>query len=205
MLQTLTSQWSGQPSPKHTHLHPAHSFSGMNRDKCSQTSAAQPVPSVLAPQGSLPCSRTGVLSLEVMQRRSSCCRMVPACTVTCWDSSTASRAQHPCPAFLGTPQPCQQSSPSSKLLCQASGHPCGETWRTRGPQGEPQDPWFLVSELQETSPFSIPSSATTAVCASMAPYLAVRPWIEAFLSMVSTEPLALPVSVLVLSLQENPL
>lgn len=103
---------------------------------------------------------------------------LPGCTTAC-----ASRAAPPvssCPV-------------SQQALCEASG----------GPHGEPEVLWFLMPELQEISPSRVPSSATTAKYTSVTPYLAFRPWIQSFSSVVFIECLVLPVCVVFLSLQKK--
>ena len=164
---------------------------------------------VLVPQGSLRCSRRVFLSLlrqlkrcrqeaAVVGRylpaqrrfRAEACRERPSITAT-----QSLGALPGCTmACAGRAAPAASSCPVSRqALCKASG----------GPHGEPEVLWFLMPELQETSPFRVPSSATTATCTSVTPYLAFRPWIQSFLSVVFIECLVLPVCVVFLSLQEN--
>lgn len=115
-------------------------------------------------QGSLPRSRTGVLSLEGMQRRSSCCRVVPACPVSCWDRSIPALPcwEHQGPASRAAPPEttaCVTASSgqgTSTALGRTMGNqgsswrtrdlhggpwgtrdPHGGPWRARGPHGEP--------------------------------------------------------------------
>lgn len=121
--------------------------------------------------------------------RHSHCRKVPSCTATFQSGTMPRTAKHRTTACDGgAALPASSCPVSQQALREASG----------GPHREPDVLRFLMPEPWEISPSRVPSSATT----SVTPYLAFRPWIQSFLSVVF-ECLVLPVCVVFVRLQEN--